>query len=151
MRVIIQRVLNGAVSVDGAAPRTIGKGLVCLFGAGAGDDLSLVDKLAGKTAQLRVFEDDEGKMNLSAVELKLDILAVPNFTLYADTKKGLRPSFSAAADPAFAEQAFERYVEKLRGYSVGNVVTGEFGADMRVDIVGDGPVTIILDTKEWQG
>lgn len=149
MRVIIQRVLNGGVSVNGGPSRAIGKGLVCLFGAGEGDDLSLVDKLAHKTACLRVFEDEQGKMNLSAVELGLDLLVVPNFTLYADTKKGLRPSFTGAADPAFASPAFDLYVEKLRAYSLGRIVTGEFGADMRVDIVNDGPVTIIMDTGEW--
>lgn len=150
MRIIIQRVSSGAVSVDGGASRSIGKGLVCLFGAGEGDDLSLVEKLAHKTANLRVFEDAQGKMNLSAVELGLDILAVPNFTLYADTKKGLRPSFTGAADPAFAASAFTLFLEKLGAYSLGKIEAGEFGADMRVDIVGDGPVTIIMDTKEWQ-
>lgn len=149
MKVVIQRVLNGAVSVDGGPPQKIGKGLVCLFGAGEGDDLSLVDKLANKTANLRIFEDEQGKMNRSAVELGLDLLVVPNFTLFADTKKGLRPSFTGAADPDFASKAFDLYVEKLRTHSVGGIQTGVFGADMRVDIVNDGPVTIILDTREW--
>ena len=146
MRIIIQRVLSGGVSINGAQTLTIQQGVVCLFGAGEGDDITMASKLAYKTANLRIFEDDDGKMNRSAAELGLDVLAVPNFTLYADTKKGLRPSFARAADPAVAKPLFEAFVEALRGYSLGAIIAGEFGADMRVDIVNDGPVTVILDT-----
>ncbi len=149
MKVVIQRVLNGSVVVNGDAPREIGRGLVCLFGAGEGDEIALADKLAYKTANLRIFEDDNGKMNLSAVELRYDVLAVPQFTLYADTKKGLRPSFTAAADPAVARPAFERFVAELGKAVTGKVACGEFGADMQVALINDGPVTIIMDTKEW--
>lgn len=146
MRVVIQRVLRGGVVIDDAQPLTIQRGLVCLFGAGVGDNDSMAAQLAYKTANLRIFADENGKMNRSAVDLGLDILAVPNFTLYADTKKGLRPSFIKAADPAFAKPAFEAYVKALRGYPLGTVVAGQFGATMRVEIVNDGPVTILVDT-----
>jgi D-tyrosyl-tRNA(Tyr) deacylase len=149
MKLIIQRVSAASVSVNGGVPRRIKKGLAVLFGMAAGDDISLCEKLAHKTANLRVFADSEGKMNLSAAELGLEVLAVPNFTLYADTKKGHRPSFIAAARPETAKPAFEFFVQKLKEQGLANVQRGEFGADMTVEIINDGPVTIVMDTREW--
>ncbi len=138
------------MSVDGGAPRAIGAGLFVLFCAVEGDTLAHSEKLAEKTAKLRIFSDGEGKMNLSAHELGLSALVVSNFTLAADTKKGLRPSFIGAAKPPFAKEAYEAYVEALRAGGLREVKTGEFGADMRIDAQCDGPVTIILDTEDWK-
>ena len=149
MKLVIQRVLYASVSVDGGEPRKVGKGLAVLFGAAEGDDIALAEKLAYKTANLRIFSDDEGKINRSAVELGLEVLAVPNFTLHADTKKGHRPSFISAARPELAKPAFELFVRKLKEQGLAGVVQGEFGADMKVEIVNDGPVTIVMDTEQW--
>lgn len=150
MKAVIQRVINASVSVNGGEPRKIGKGLVCLFGAGVVDDITLAAKLAHKTANLRIFDDEDGRMNCSAVEMKLEVLAVPNFTLFADTKKGLRPSFIAAACHAVAKPAFDLFVQKLKEQGLRGVEHGEFGSDMRVEIINDGPVTIIMDTEDWK-
>ena len=149
MRLIIQRVKSASVSVDGGAPRAIESGLCVLFGAKEGDSLELIPKLAEKTARLRIFTDENDKMNLCASEIGGGVLVVPNFTLFADTKKGNRPSFIAAAPPAFASDAFERYLEELKKYDWRAFAAGTFGADMLVSIENDGPVTIIMDTEEW--
>ncbi len=149
MRVVVQRVQSASVIVNGGTPREIGQGLLCLFGAKVGDNAALADKLAHKVVNLRVFADAEGKLNCAAVELGYAILAVPNFTLYADTKKGLRPSFVQAASREEAAPLFARFVQALRAEAV-SVQQGEFGADMQVSLVNDGPVTILLDTEEWE-
>ncbi len=149
MRLVIQRVKNASVSVDGGEPRAIEEGLCVLFGVKEGDRLDIIPKLAEKTARLRIFSDEEGKMNLCASDIGGGVLVVPNFTLFADTKKGNRPSFIAAAQPDFASEAFNRYLGELKKYEWGAFAAGEFGADMLVTIANDGPVTIIMDTEEW--
>jgi len=150
MKLIIQRVLKANISTNEAEPVEIGEGLVCLFGVCEDDEIADADKLARKAANLRIFDDADGKMNISAAERGLDIIAAPNFTLYGDTKKGLRPSFDRAAKHELAKPAFELFVEKLKSYATGKVVCGEFGAYMKIDLVNDGPVTIIMDTKDWE-
>ncbi|MEA4912253.1 MAG: D-aminoacyl-tRNA deacylase [Oscillospiraceae bacterium] len=150
MKVIIQRVKSAAVTVGGEGPRAVGAGLFVLYCAAEGDDLTDCARLAEKTAKLRIFEDDAGKMNLSAQSLGLSALVVSNFTLAADTRKGLRPSFVGAAKPPFARQAYDAYVAALRQCGLREVKTGEFGADMRIAADCDGPVTIILDTEDWK-
>ena len=135
-------------------PLSMGRGLAVLFAASELDrqDCSdeLIQKLAHKTANLRIFPDSDKKMNLSALQLNLSAMVVSQFTLFACTKKGNRPSFIAAAKPPFAEQIYDRYVEALRRYDFNEFITGEFGAMMLLDIVNDGPVTIVIDTKEWE-
>ncbi len=149
MKAVVQRVKRASVTIDGEIRGEIDGGLLILLGAGEGDTLDLVPRLAQKIAGLRIFSDADGKMNLSAIDLGLGALVVPQFTLFANTKKGYRPSFIAAAAPDFAKATFERFVEELRQYPFARFGTGEFGADMLVELQNDGPVTIILDTREW--
>ena len=153
MRLVIQRVSHAAISIDGREKNRMGEGLVVLFAAKDDDlyhaDDALIEKLAAKTANLRIFSDDDDKMNLSAMDLCRSVMVVSNFTLFADTKKGNRPSFIAAAKPPFAEEIYNKYVEALRKYNWDAFLTGSFGAMMEVEIVNDGPVTIIIDTMEW--
>lgn len=149
MRAVIQRVASASVVVDGGAPRAIGRGIVILLGVRDTDTLAIVPKLAEKCAGLRIFEDEEGKLNRSARELGLQALVVSNFTLYGDTRKGKRPSFIAAAKPPLSVDCYNAFVEQMRQAGLANVQTGEFGADMQVSLVNDGPVTIVIDTDEW--
>ena len=149
MKAVVQRVKHASVSIDGTVRGEIDGGLMVLFGAGEGDTLEMIPRFAQKVAGLRIFSDEAGKMNLSAADLGLGALIVPNFTLYANTKKGYRPSFVAAAEPEFAKRAFEQFVQEMRRYPFTRFGTGEFGAEMLVDLQNDGPVTIILDTAEW--
>lgn len=151
MRAVIQRVSSATVVVNGGAPRSIGSGIVVLLGVRDTDELSLCRKLAEKCAGLRIFEDEAGKLNLSATELRLSALVVSNFTLYGDTKKGKRPSFTAAAKPPLSVDCYNEFVAQMRKQGLQQVVTGEFGADMQVELVNDGPVTLVLDTDEWRG
>ena len=148
MRAVIQRVTEASVTVNGGEPRAIGPGLVILLGVKDGEDTAIIPKLAAKCANLRIFEDDAGKLNRSAAELGYSALVVSNFTLGADCKKGTRPSFSDAAAPAEAIPLYELFVEECRRLGVKEVKTGEFGADMKVSLVNDGPVTIILDSDK---
>lgn len=148
MRVVLQRVQRGEVSIAGQVVGEIGPGLVALIGVTQGDGAAQVEKLAQKIANLRVFEDERGKMNLSALDIGAGILVVPQFTLYADCRRGRRPSFAQAAPPDVAEPLIERFVETLREIGVAQVETGAFGMHMLVKIHNDGPVTIILDTEE---
>ncbi len=143
MRLVIQRVSEARVDVGGATVGEIGPGLLVLVGARADDERPSAEQLAKKTAQLRIFPDGEGKMNRSVADVGGGVLAVSQFTLYGDTRKGNRPSFTDAARPELAEPLFERYVDALRGY-LGSVETGKFGAMMDVYLVNDGPVTLIL-------
>lgn len=144
MRAVVQRVASASVEVSGEVVGSIGRGLCVLVGVTNGDDLATADKLASKLWNLRIFEDDRGLMNLSAAELDLPILVVSQFTLYADTSKGRRPSFALAAPPEKAEPLVGRLVESLR--SVGaDVAAGRFRAEMAVSLVNDGPVTLILE------
>lgn len=149
MRLVIQRVSEAAVVIDGRERRSIGKGLVVLFGAKNGDERELCSLLARKTRELRIFEDENGKMNLSAEELSLEIMVIPNVTLFADTKKGRRPSFIDAAPPDAANDLYMEYIARLRDGGLA-VTGGVFRSDMKVSLTNDGPVTIIMDTEEWK-
>jgi D-tyrosyl-tRNA(Tyr) deacylase len=144
MRALLQRVSAASVTVDGEVISRIGKGLVILLGVGHGDGEEQVSFLAEKIANLRIFEDDQGKTNLSILDVKGDAIVVSQFTLYADTRKGRRPSFIDAALPDVAEPLVDRFVQKLRGHGI-PTQTGKFGAHMEVEIHNDGPVTVWLE------
>lgn len=144
MRAVLQRVRRGRVSVEGATVAEIGAGLVILLGVGRGDGAAEADSLAEKTSVLRIFEDEQQKMNRSLVDSGGEALVVSQFTLYADTAKGRRPSFLDAADPAEAEPLVLRYAERLRQAGIPTRL-GVFGAHMLVEIENDGPVTVILE------
>lgn len=144
MRALIQRVSKASVTVEGEVISRIGKGLVILLGIGHGDGEAQAAFLAEKTANLRIFEDEQGKTNLSVLDVKGEAIVVSQFTLYADTRKGRRPSFIDAALPKVAEPLVDRFVQLLRGHGV-PTQTGQFGAHMEVDIYNDGPVTIWLE------
>jgi D-aminoacyl-tRNA deacylase len=147
MRALIQRVSRASVTIGSETIAAIGKGLAVLLGAASGDSEKDVKFLAEKTANLRIFEDDGGKMNLSTLEIKGEILVVSQFTLIADTVKGRRPSFMDAAPPDVAEPLIEQYIAELRSTGL-RVSSGRFRAYMSVEIINDGPVTIILDSAE---
>lgn len=144
MRVLIQRVSHASVTVQGQTISTIGKGLLILLGVGHGDGEEQVKFLAEKAANLRIFEDQQGKTNLSVLDVQGEAIVVSQFTLYADTRKGRRPSFIDAALPDVAEPLVNRFVELLRGHGV-PTQTGKFGNHMHVEIHNDGPVTIWLE------
>ena len=144
MRVVLQRVKQGSVTVAGNKIAEIGKGLVLLVGIGHGDGESPVSFLAEKAANLRIFEDEAGKMNLSVKDVGGAAIVVSQFTLYADARKGRRPSFTDAALPDVAKPLVDRFTQLLADQGV-PVQTGEFGADMQVEILNDGPVTILLE------
>jgi len=144
MRALIQRVSSGKVIVDDGAIAQIGGGLVILLGIGHGDGEEQAVYLAEKIANLRIFEDEQGKTNLSVLDVGGEAIVVSQFTLYADTRKGRRPSFIYAADPDTAAPLVERFAELLRGHGV-PTQTGQFGAHMLVEIHNDGPVTIWLE------
>lgn len=148
MKVVIQRVLEASVEVDNEVIGRTGNGYLLLVGITDGDDKNLVSKVASKIVDLRIFEDSDGKMNLGLKEVGGSILSISQFTLYADTKKGRRPSFSLAAKPEIASPLFDYFNECLKELDV-KVETGKFGAEMKVSLINDGPVTIIIDTKEW--
>ena len=150
MRAIIQRVSSASVVVNGGTPRSIGPGLMILLGVRDGDDPAIIPKLANKCAGLRIFNDDEGKLNRSAVEMGYSALVVSNFTLYGDTSRGKRPSFIRAAKGEPARAAYEAFLKELSAQGLAEVQHGEFGADMQVSLVNDGPVTIVMDTDEWK-
>jgi D-tyrosyl-tRNA(Tyr) deacylase len=144
MRVIVQRVRRGRVSVNGEEVASIGRGFVILAGAASGDTREQAQWLASKCAHLRVFEDDQGKMNLSLLEVGGEALVVSQFTLYANTNKGRRPSFVGAAQPEVAEPLVETLAEGLQQEGVPTKM-GVFGAHMLVEIDNDGPVTIFIE------
>ncbi len=151
MRAVLQRVTHGSVEVDGATVGAIDRGFVILVGVGHGDGSPQAQWLARKIAGLRVFEDDAGKFNLSLLDLGGGCLVVSQFTLYADARKGRRPSFTDAAPPEIAEPLIARFADMLRREGVARVETGVFAARMQVTIHNDGPVTILLDTAEVPG
>ncbi len=148
MRVVLQRVSQGRVTVDNQIVGEIGQGYVALVGVTHEDIKKDAELLAQKTANLRVFEDDAGKMNISGLDAGISILVISQFTLYADMRKGRRPSFTDAAKPELAEPLVEYYCECLKNEGVEKIETGIFGAEMQVEIHNDGPVTIILDTAD---
>lgn len=144
MRALIQRVSHASVTVQGQTISAIGKGLLILLGVGHGDGEEHAKFLAEKAANLRIFEDEQGKTNLSVLDVQGEAIVVSQFTLYADTRKGRRPSFIDAALPDVAEPLVNRFVELLRGHGV-PTQTGKFGNHMHVEIHNDGPVTIWLE------
>ena len=150
MRAVNQRVKNAWITVNGGEKQELGAGLVVLFGVREGDDAADTLAVANKISQLRIFEDADGKMNVSPLELGLDCMVVSQFTLFADTKKGRRPSFVKAAKPDVAIPIYEKFLSEIQAAGFNKVVHGEFGADMQINLTNDGPVTIIIDTDEWR-
>jgi len=148
MRVVVQRCSRAEVRIDGDRVGQIEQGFVLLVGITDTDTREQADVLAKKIAQLRVFEDTEGKMNLALNEVRGAVLSISQFTLYADCRKGNRPSFIRAARPETAKPLYDYFNETLRTRYNLHVETGRFGADMKVDFINDGPVTILLDTNE---
>lgn len=148
MKAVIQRVSQAVLSVENQEISRIACGLVCYLGVGKGDTEAEMKWLARKVAGLRIFPDENGKMNLSAVNILADILVVSQFTLYGDIRNGFRPSFTAAESPELAEKMYEQFCQELSVHGVKNVAKGVFAADMKIDQVNQGPVTIILDSAE---
>lgn len=147
MRSVVQRVTHASVTVEGEVVGKIGAGLLILFGVGQGDGEPDLDWMVDKIIGLRIFEDEEGKMNRSVQDVGGEILMVSQFTLYGDCRKGKRPSFSSAAPPEAAKALFEHAVQKIRAYGL-HVETGIFQAEMQVALVNDGPVTLLLDSEK---
>ena len=145
MRIVVQRVAHASVTVDGEVVGKIGKGFLLLIGAADTDTKEIVDKMIGKVGKLRIFEDENGKTNLSLQDVGGEILAISQFTLYADCRKGNRPSFIQAGKPELAEELYEYAAQKCGEYTE-KVEKGIFGADMKVELLNDGPFTIILDS-----
>lgn len=146
MRVVVQRVAKGSVTVEGVK-KEIGQGLVILLGVGQNDEVSDSEYLVNKVINLRIFEDLEGKMNLSVQDIQGDLLVVSQFTLYGDCRKGRRPSFVEAAPPEKANSLYQDFVTRLQAFGL-KVETGVFQADMLVEIHNSGPVTMLLDTEK---
>lgn len=147
MRICLQRVSRASVKIRDEESRVIGAGLVLLVGIGKGDDEKTAAALAAKVAHLRIFEDEAGRMNLSALEVGAEILAISQFTLYADCRRGRRPSFTNASAPEVSEPLYRAFVNALKNFDF-RVEQGEFGAHMKVEIHNDGPVTIWLDSDD---
>ena len=150
MKAVIQRVESAIVTVEGRETGSCKNGFLVLVGAAQGDTAEDALILAKKTVNLRVFSDDNGKMNKSISDIEGEFLAVSQFTLCADVKKGNRPSFTGALDPEKAKELYEIYCKELERLGVKKVATGIFGADMKVSLVNDGPVTILFDTVIWR-
>ena len=146
MRAVIQRVKSAEVRVDNRMTGSIGNGLLILLGVGKGDSESDISFLTSKIPELRIFEDESGKFNLSLKEIGGEMLVVSQFTLYADCRRGRRPSFTDAEEPGTAKHLYEQFVSRLREQGI-TVQTGEFQARMEVHLVNDGPVTLLLDSK----
>ena len=147
MKLVIQRVKHATCTIDNQITGKCEQGYMILVGIGLDDDTSVVEKLANKVSKLRIFEDENGKMNLSIFDIKGSILSISQFTLYADASKGNRPSFTNAGAPDVAKKLYLYFNECLRNLGL-HVEEGIFGADMKIDLLNDGPVTIILDSKE---
>ena len=148
MRALIQRVKHASVTVEGNCIGKIQQGLLVLLGVGPEDTEQEADFLAEKCANLRIFTDENDKMNLSLLDIGGEMLVVSQFTLYADCRKGRRPAFVGAAKPELADRLYEYFKESVKRAGVSTVEHGEFGADMKVELLNDGPVTIMLDTDE---
>jgi len=147
VKIVIQRVSSAEVIINTQTKRSIGSGLVVLIGITDTDTEEDVRYLVDKMCHLRIFEDDEGKMNLSALDVSADLLLISQFTLYGDASKGRRPSFIKAARPDFAIPLYEKFITYSKSFGL-NTGTGEFGADMQVQLVNDGPVTLIVESRE---
>ena len=150
MKAVIQRVTRASVTVDGEVTGKIGKGFMVLLGVVDGDTEAEMKLLAKKVAEIRIFTDENDKMNLSLDKVDGEVLVVSQFTLCADLYKGRRPSFIGSAPAQVANELYEAFCEELRALGVKKVETGVFGADMAVELVNDGPVTIIMDTDIWK-
>lgn len=146
MRAVIQRTGYASVNVDGKTVGEIGRGIMALVGFEPADDEKAMDYILDKTVNLRIFEDENDKMNLSLRDIDGELLIVPNFTLYGDARRGRRPGYSDAAAPAQAEEMFRRFVEKAENAGLKKVKSGIFQADMKVELLNDGPITILLDS-----
>ncbi len=149
MRALLQRVTRASVTVGGVCTGSIDKGFLVLLGVKTGDTQADLKALADKIAGLRIFEDSQGKMNLSLGDVGGSILLVSQFTLFADTKRGRRPGFSLAMEPVGAKEMVALFASVLRSHGIA-IEEGVFGADMKVELCNDGPVTIMLDTEEWK-
>ena len=147
MRFVIQRVMNSKVTIDGKTRGQIGKGFMVLIGVGEGDTVETADKMIRKMINLRIFEDENGKTNLGLKDVGGSLLLISQFTLYADCKRGNRPSFVKAGAPDMAKSLYEYIISKCRN-EIEVVEQGEFGADMKVELVNDGPFTVLLDSDE---
>lgn len=148
MRVVIQRVSQASVTIDETVKAAISKGLLVLLGIEETDHEEDIEWLCGKISRLRIFNDDSGIMNCSLIETGGDVLLISQFTLHASTKKGNRPSYIKAAKPEIAIPLYEKFIQQLEKELSKKIYTGEFGADMKVALVNDGPVTIIIDSRE---
>lgn len=148
MKFVIQRVKSASVKVDGEVIGAIDKGFMVLIGVAQDDTKEIADKMIDKMIKLRIFEDSEGKTNLALDDVKGELLLVSQFTLYADCKKGNRPSFIRAGKPDFANEMYEHIIAKTKTYDGLKVEKGMFGADMKVELINDGPFTIILDSED---
>jgi len=146
MKAVIQRVSQASILINQDISRSMGPGYVILLGIEGSDNSDDVEWLVGKISKLRVFSDDQGKMNLSISDIEGSVMIVSQFTLYASTKKGNRPSFIYAAKPDIAIPLYEEFIAKSKSVGL-EVLTGEFGADMQISLINDGPVTIIIDSK----
>ena len=147
MRVVIQRVTKASVTINGLVNGAIQKGLLVFVGIEEADNMEDISWLSNKIINLRIFDDDQGVMNLSLKEIGGDILLISQFTLHATTKKGNRPGYSKAARPQLAIPLYQAFIKQLQNDLEKEIATGEFGADMKVDLLNDGPVTIVIDTK----
>ena len=147
MKLVIQRVTSSSLYIEGSLISQIKQGLVVLIGISKSDSENVIDKLIKKLLNLRVFEDENSKMNYSILDIEGEILLVSQFTLYADTRKGNRPSFIDAADPKNAEHLYDKFLERLNFILGDKLKTGKFGANMQVELVNDGPVTIIIENS----
>lgn len=148
MRAVLQRVSRADVSVEGQVIGEIEKGVMVLFGMLGTDDGKTMDYMLEKIANLRIFEDENGKMNLSLLDIQGELLIVPNFTLYGDARKGRRPGYSGGAAPEVAAVLFEELCQKAGGMNFQKVACGQFQADMQVSLINDGPVTLLLDSEK---
>jgi D-tyrosyl-tRNA(Tyr) deacylase len=148
MRAVVQRVSRASVMVDTRTTGAIGRGLLVLFGAGAGDTEQDLAYIVDKITNLRIFPDDAGKMNRSVLDIGGGVLLVSQFTLYGDARTGRRPAFTGALEPAAARALYEQALADLTRAGVPHVAAGEFAADMQVELVNDGPVTILLDSRK---
>lgn len=148
MRAVVQRVSEASVKVDGKITGSIDQGLLVFLGVGIEDSIEDVDYLANKISGLRIFQDRDDKMNLSLKDIKGEILVISQFTIYGDARKGRRPNFMNSASPDLAEKLYEKFIDRISKESGLRVEKGVFAADMDVELINDGPVTILLDSKK---